>query len=232
MGEDNRIREIRAVLDEADEKVPGVVPMSAWIYDARAFFDRIRAILDSDKAAPQSVRYHDAVATIESALKLHEGEHALPRERAHYVGRALAAAGLLADPEQGSELAEMRKERDTWESEYERVRDLKLTDLADALAERDRLQACIDAVRAVLDREWPDDEDHHDFVNRQVEDARAALQGDQPTDQPMWWGTEDGGIAAVMCSSCNTLGGHDDDCPRRQPPPLVPADQAFPKEPQ
>lgn len=51
-----------------------------------------------DKAAPQSVRYHDAIATIESALKLHEGEHALPRERAHYVGRALAAAGLLADP--------------------------------------------------------------------------------------------------------------------------------------
>lgn len=53
MTEDNRIPEIRAVLDEADEKVPGVVPMSAWIYDPRAFFDRIQAILDSAPPAPR-----------------------------------------------------------------------------------------------------------------------------------------------------------------------------------
>lgn len=45
----------------------------------------------------------------------------------------------------------------------------------------------------------------------------AALQGDQPAEGPRWWGTEDGGIAAVMCGDCHTLGGHDDDCPRRQP---------------
>lgn len=54
MTEDNRIPEIRAAIDEADEKVPGVVPMSAWIYDPRAFFDRIRAILDSAPPADGS----------------------------------------------------------------------------------------------------------------------------------------------------------------------------------
>jgi hypothetical protein len=48
--------------------------------------------------------------------------------------------------------------------------------------ERDELQARLDRVTAVLARPWPDDEDHHDFVSQQVEDARAALQGDQPTE--------------------------------------------------
>jgi hypothetical protein len=54
--------------------------------------------------------------------------------------------------------------------------------IAELVTERDALQARLDAVRAVLDRPWPDDEDHHDFVNGQVEAARAALQGDQPTE--------------------------------------------------
>jgi hypothetical protein len=44
-----------------------------------------------------------------------------------------------------------------------------------------------------------------------------AALAEQPLVQPLHWRTEDGGIAAVMCSRCNTLGGHDDDCPRRQP---------------
>ena len=48
--------------------------------------------------------------------------------------------------------------------------------------ERDELKDRLDVVRAVLDRPWPDDEDHHDFVNQQVEDARAVLRGDQPAE--------------------------------------------------
>lgn len=61
-------------------------------------------------------------------------------------------------------------------------------------------EALIADVRAALKGELP---------------ARAALVGDQPTaEEPLHWRTEDGGIAAVMCGTCNMLGGHDDDCPR------------------
>lgn len=51
-----------------------------------------------------------------------------------------------------------------------------------AAAELHQLQGRLETVRTVLDREWPDNEDHHDFVNGQVEDARAAIQRDQPAE--------------------------------------------------
>lgn len=41
------------------------------------------------------------------------------------------------------------------------------------------LTSRIDAALKVLQRPWPLTEDHHDFVNSQVADARAALRGDQ-----------------------------------------------------
>jgi hypothetical protein len=65
---------------------------------------------------------------------------------APWHGLADAVAQIVAERDQ------LQKERDTWESEYERVRDLKLTDLADALRERDALQARIDAALAEYGR--------------------------------------------------------------------------------
>lgn len=41
--------------------------------------------------------------------------------------------------------------------------------------------------------------------------------------RPMHWRTPDGDIAAVMCTVCNTLGGHDESCPRGTG---IPPDQA------
>lgn len=73
-----------------------------------------------------------------------------------------------------AELAEAQRERDTWESEYERVRDLKMTDLAAALAERDALQARIDAAVAELDASCPPP---------RLSRIRAALQGDQAAEE-------------------------------------------------
>lgn len=46
------------------------------------------------------------------------------------------------------------------------------------------------------------------------EPASAAVP--EPAERPRWWGTEDGGIAAVMCGTCHTLGGHDDTCAAQQ----------------
>jgi hypothetical protein len=56
------------------------------------------------------------------------------------------------------------------------------------------------------------DSDSSDAAHFSLPAASSPTTGEKSS----WWHTEGGGIAAVMCATCNTVGGHDDGCPEGQ----------------
>jgi len=171
----------------------GPMVPAAEVEELRAELEEHKAIAARDEAAVNRAR-----AERDLALWLHA-------EATHRAEELTAFAGEQANARRESdrirniaarEAADLRDERDTaraqlaekteYAGEKAREGDVLSLEVEDLTAERDALQARIGRVAAVLDRPWPDDEDHHDFVNQQVEDARATLQGDQPTEpQPL-----------------------------------------------
>lgn len=97
----------------------------------------------------------------------------------------------------------------------------KLSDsLKLAIAAADRRQARIDSALALVEQyltgHWPNSGVRALFLAALSNDPAARVPVDpettQPATEPLHWRTEDGGIAAVFCGTCNMLGGHEPDC--------------------
>lgn len=149
----------------------------------------------------------------------------------HYLGTGLdsnpplpddAVRLVLADPAQTTELAEAQRSAQFWQGQAENWerehRNTVLPYTTKLETERGALQARADAALAEIANWWGTGKPG----TRTLMAVNSILRGhvdaalvEQPPVQPLHWRTEDGGIAAVMCSACHTLGGHDDDCPRR-----------------
>lgn len=119
--------------------------------------DQPAPVLDEQPATLED-RLRAEITTVRDAFEI------LLRDRDHLARQVEMLSAQLADEHREAlraigALEATRRERDTWEAEYERVRDDKLVELTEALEDRDRLAGLLEeaaprviAMRAEVER--------------------------------------------------------------------------------
>lgn len=156
-------RQLRATADRADAAEAKLATLGANLAEAREELEIARLPHEAPYVDPEhqggnciDVIMQKIGETLTAERERDEARAKLAEEQAasaNLYGRVFTALGVsVADPWSGlaAAAAGVRAERDTWESEYERVRDTKLTDLVDTERERDEARAKLAEIAAAL----------------------------------------------------------------------------------